>query len=94
MTPTTYIVVALIGVTVGAALGIIGASWRSDRRIADLEAENLGLRNEVALAAGRPPAHPNGHGRHRQDTTPPAPTPPLHAHIADDLTVPIAKGVR
>jgi hypothetical protein len=55
MTPTTYIVVALIGVTVGAALGIIGASWRSDRRIADLEAENLGLRNEVALAAGRSP---------------------------------------
>jgi hypothetical protein len=48
----------------------------------------------VAWAAGRPAAHPNGHGRHRQDTTPPAPTAPLHAHIADDLTVPIAKGVR
>jgi hypothetical protein len=94
MTPTTYIVVALIGVTVGAALGIIGASWRSDRRIADLETENLGLRNELALAAGRSPTHPNGHGRHRQDTPPPAQSAPLHAHIADDLTVPIAKGVR
>jgi hypothetical protein len=94
MTPTTYIVAALIGVVVGAVLGILGTSWRSNRRIADLEVENLGLRNELALAARRSPAHPNGHGRHRQDTAPPPSVPPLYMHIDDDLTVPLPRGVR
>jgi hypothetical protein len=91
LTPATYIGAALLGGTVGASLCILSSSVRSGRRIADLEDENRSLHHELALTAHRPPARPNGHGRHRQDTMPPPPAAPLHAHIADDLTQPIPR---
>jgi hypothetical protein len=102
MTPTTYALVALIGVAVGAALGVIVTAWRRDRRISALETENLRLTNQLALVAyeqlGRHSVEHFASAPPAADATPDTPPQPVYAQFADDwpgeLTQPIPLGER
>jgi hypothetical protein len=74
----------------GYVCWLLAASHHADR-VVDLEEKALRLENELRLKYGQPPVQLDG-GQHRPDAPPSA--PPLHMHLADDLTMPIPPGER